>query len=90
MNTKLKTMKEVIQNMGISKSAFYRRAKRLNLTLKHGLITPDDENQMRRSFGLPELPVAPLDKGGTKGNKRDFLGQNGTNMPEINPAFLYP
>lgn len=50
------TKEQLIQELGISKATFYRRAKKLNIILSRGLLSPQEQLDIKMKIGvLPQL-----------------------------------
>ncbi|HAD13570.1 MAG TPA: hypothetical protein DCF33_14175 [Saprospirales bacterium] len=64
---KFKTKLLLFQELGITKSTFYRLVNQKKLKISRSLITPKEENELRIALGFPPLPKF-----------RSDLGQDGT------------
>lgn len=52
---KFKTKLELLQELGISRSAFYRRLQKKNIKPTPELMSPKVENEIRIALGFPPL-----------------------------------
>lgn len=53
---KFKTKLELIEELGISKAAFYRLLKRKNIPTTRQMLSPKTENELRIELGFPPIP----------------------------------
>ncbi len=49
----MKTRQEIADEYGISRRTLQRWLKKMNITLSKGLLTPSEQRQIYRKFGLP-------------------------------------
>jgi ACT domain-containing protein len=54
-NLKFKTKLEFLQELGISRSAFYRRLQKQNIKTSPELLNPKTENEIRVALGFPPI-----------------------------------
>jgi hypothetical protein len=52
---KFKTKLEFIQELGLSKSTFYRLAEKKNIRTNPEMLSPQAENDLRIALGFPPL-----------------------------------
>ena len=52
-NPKFKTKREFIEEIGLSKSTFYRLIKKKNIPLTSELLSPKEEQELRNALGFP-------------------------------------
>ncbi len=55
-NQRFKTKLELIEELGISKSAFYRLLEKKNIQTTRQILNPRTENELRVELGFPPLP----------------------------------
>ena len=60
---KFKTKLELMRDLGISKSAFYRRLRKCRIELTPELISPKVENDIRIALGFPPLKGVDVENG---------------------------
>ncbi|MDO8336425.1 MAG: hypothetical protein Q7T74_06630, partial [Candidatus Saccharibacteria bacterium] len=53
---KFKTKLELIQELGISKSTFYRMLEKKRIQTTRQMLSPRDENELRVELGFAPLP----------------------------------
>lgn len=53
--SKFKTISQLIDEFGCSKSTFYRRLGKAGVATPKGLVSPKVENMIRSALGFPEL-----------------------------------
>jgi hypothetical protein len=53
-NPKFKTKREFIEEIGLSKSTFYRLVQKKNIPLNAELLSPKDEQELRTALGFSE------------------------------------
>lgn len=51
-NPKFKTKRELIQELGLSKSTFYRLLQKKNISSSPELLSPRDEQELREALGV--------------------------------------
>ena len=74
---KFKTKREFIQELGLSKSTFYRLAEKKNIQTSPEMLSPQAENELRIALGFP--PLRGFSKSaGQIGTHWDGLGHIGT------------
>ena len=71
---KFKTKREFIKDLGLSKSAFYRLARKKNILTTPELLTPKTENELRLALDFPPLQGFESQVGHI-GSDWDTLGQ---------------
>jgi hypothetical protein len=71
---KFKTKREFIDELGISKSTFYRLVKKKNLKITSEMLSPNAENELRIALGFSPLPGFESEAGHI-GNDWDNLGR---------------
>jgi hypothetical protein len=52
---KFKTKLELVKELGLSKSTFYRLVKKNNIPTSPELLNPQAENELRVALGFPPL-----------------------------------
>jgi hypothetical protein len=52
---KFKTKLELVKELGLSKSTFYRLVEKKNIPKSPKLLTPQAENELRVALGFPPL-----------------------------------
>jgi predicted DNA-binding transcriptional regulator AlpA len=77
---KFKTKREFIEEIGLSKSTFYRLIQKKNIPLTSELLSPKEEQELRNALGFPQeiKSGGPM---GQIGTDWDRLGQAGS-IPE--------
>lgn len=71
---KFKTKLQLIDELGLSKSAFYRLLKKKNIQTSPEMLCPQRVNELRIALGFP--PLSGFDSHvGHIGMERDTLGQ---------------
>ena len=79
-NPKFKTKREFIEEIGLSKSTFYRLVQKKNIQLNSELLSPKEEQELRNALGFPS-EIKPEGQMGQIGTDWDGLGQAGS-IPE--------
>jgi len=54
---KFKTKLQLIDELGLSKSAFYRLLEKKNIQTSPEMLSPKTENELRIALGFPPLAV---------------------------------
>ncbi len=73
---RFKTKLELIEELGLSKSTFYRLMEKKNIQTSPEMLSPKTENELRIELGFPPLPGFEP-KMGQNGTDWDLLGQRG-------------
>lgn len=55
-NQKFKTKRELAEELGLSKSSFYRMIQKKEIATTPEMISPKTENELRVALGFPPLP----------------------------------
>lgn len=55
-NQKFKTKRELAEELGLSKSSFYRLIQKKEISTTPEMISPKTENELRVALGFPPLP----------------------------------
>ncbi len=72
---KFKTKLELIQELGISKSTFYRLLRKKKIRTTPEMLCPQNENELRLALGFPPLSGFESEVGHI-GTDWDTLGQH--------------
>ncbi len=75
-NQKFKTKREFAEELGLSKSTFYRMVQKKDIPTTPEMISPKTENELRIALGFPPLPGFDNSMGQI-GTDWDTLGQRG-------------
>jgi hypothetical protein len=76
-NPKFKTKREFIEEIGLSKSTFYRLVQKKNIQLNSELLSPKEEQELRNALGFPS-EIKTEEQLGQIWTDWDRLGQIGT------------
>ena len=75
-NQKFKTKREFAEELGLSKSTFYRMVQKKDIATTPEMISPKTENELRIALGFPPLPGFDASVGHNR-TDWDALGQKG-------------
>jgi ACT domain-containing protein len=53
---RFKTKSELIEELGLSRSTFYRLLEKKNIQTSRQMLCPKEENELRLELGFPPLP----------------------------------